>query len=76
MPLPFLDDKKNKIADVITASRRPDESKASESDDLETLLKEFNTALSNNDMKAAAMAFRAAFECCSSDPQEPLSDGE
>ncbi len=71
--LPFLSKKNNGTASLTIKTRTPDEhsdKEPNENEGLEECMSELSEALTSGDKKAAARAFKAAFQICESEPHE------
>ena len=74
--IPFLKDKQASVASASAPiQRKPDEDAEPDYDGMEACMSELAAALKADDSKAAAVAFRAAFDLLESQPHEESADG-
>lgn len=75
--IPFLKDKnKNSSSGVSIEIRKPDMPESEENHGLMECMKQLSNALHSNDSKAAAQAFKDAFEICESYPHDEYEHDE
>ena len=75
--IPFLrkKDEASTSAPADKISRKPDEGKEEDYDGLEACMSELSSALKADDHKAAAVAFRSAFDMLEMGPHEEIDHG-
>jgi len=75
--IPFLKkrDEASASSSVDKIERKPDEDKEEDYDGLEACMSELAAALKSEDHKAAAVAFRSAFDMLEMQPHEEVDHG-